>query len=189
MPHEEFPTALPIPIVSVRPLSGLLGISPPVNPPDNNAIMPPMAILHPLEPGDHEVHDAARDVITTRFKEGRHHVGAAVRTASGKIYTGVHLQGVIGEPAVCAEKIAIGRAMTVGEDTIVTCVAIRHPKAREENGRLWVLPPCGSCRELLCDYGGKNVWVILDVEGGLHRARIVDLLPLRRWGRGATPAE
>lgn len=164
-------------------------MSPPVNPAEENALMPSNGILQPLEPRDQEVYDAARDVISTRFKEGRHHVGAAVRAASGKIYTGIHLQGVIGEPAVCAEKVAIGRAMTVGEERIVTCVAIRHPKAREENGQLWVLPPCGSCRELICDYGGKEVWVIIDVEGGLHRARIADLLPLRRWFRGAAPAE
>jgi cytidine deaminase len=156
---------------------------------DNKALMPLKSLLHPLEPGDQEVYDAARDVITTRFSEGRHHVGAAVRAASGKIYTGVHLQGVIGEPAVCAEKVAIGHAMTDGEKRIVTCVAIRHPKPREVDGRLWVLPPCGSCRELLCDYGGKNTWVILDVDGILQRARITDLLPLRRWERGATPPE
>ena len=157
--------------------------------PKDNAVMPSKAILHPLAPGDQEVYDAARDVITARFVEGRHHVGAAVRTGSGKIFTGVHLQGVIGEPAVCAEKVAIGRAMTAGEASITTCVAIRHPKAQERNGRLWVLPPCGSCRELLCDYGGRDVWVILDIDGVLRRARIADLLPLRRWFRGATPAE
>ena len=147
------------------------------------------SILHPLEAVDREVYDAAEEVITCRFKEGRHHVGAAVRAASGTIYTGVHLQGVIGEPAVCAEKVAIGRAMTAGEERIVTCVAMRHPKSHEKNGRLCVLPPCGSCRELLCDYGGKTVWVILDVEGTLYRAQVADLLPLRRWCRGPTPPE
>lgn len=145
--------------------------------------------LRPLDEGDRQVYEAAREIITDRFKEGRHHVGCAVRAASGRIFTGVHLQGVIGEPAVCAEKVAIGRAMTAGEESVVTCVAIRHPKAREPNGRLCVLPPCGSCRELLCDYGGRDVWVIIEVDGGLHRARVGDLLPLRRWYRGATPAE
>ena len=147
------------------------------------------AILRPLEAADREVYEAAEGVIRRRFTEGRHHVGAAVRSGSGSIYTGIHLQGVIGEPAVCAEKVAIGRAMTAGEERIVSCVAIRHPKPHEENGRLCVLPPCGSCRELLCDYGGKTVWVIIDVEGTLHRARVSDLLPLRRWCRGSTPAE
>ncbi len=143
--------------------------------------------LLPLEPVDRELYDSAAEIITHRFAEGRHHVGAAVRGGTGAIYAGVHLQGVIGEPAVCAEKVAIGRAMTAGEDSIVGCVAIRHPKPREHNGRLFVLPPCGSCRELIGDYGGKTVRVILEVRGELGWAESGVLLPWRRWSRGAAP--
>lgn len=142
-------------------------------------------ILYPLESGDQEVYDAAAAVITRRFKEGCHHVGAAVRDTDGEIFAGVHLQGVVGEPAVCAEKVAIGSAMTDGDRQIDLSVAIRHPKPHETDGRLFVLPPCGACRELIADYGSKNTWVILEVNGALFRARITDLLPMRRWQRGA----
>ena len=138
---------------------------------------------------EREVFEAACEVIKSRFTLGRHHVGAAVRAASGKIYTGIHLQGVIGEPAVCAEKIAIGRAMTAGEEQIDMCVAVRHPKPREEGGRLFVLPPCGSCREMIGDYGGRDVRVILEVDGALVWMTSAALLPYRRWHRGAAPAE
>ena len=145
-----------------------------------------LSFLYPLEPEDRDVYNAAADVISRRFTEGKHHVGAAVRDSSGKIYTAVHLQGVIGEPAVCAEKVAIGCARTENENLVDLSVAIRHPKPNEKNGRLLVLPPCGSCRELIGDYGGRNAWVILEVTHELFKARIADLLPLRRWTRGGS---
>lgn len=137
-----------------------------------------------LGPEDQEVFRAAEAIIRARFKEGRHHVGAAVRGGSGKIYTGIHLQAVVGEPATCAEVIAIGRAMVEGEDRITASVAVRHPKPHEATRLLRVLPPCGSCRDLIADYGGREVWVILDVDGAVKKARIADLIPLRRWSRG-----
>ena len=112
-----------------------------------------MPELLPAAQIDLEVLREAEEIIRTRFKEGRHHVGAAVRGGSGKIYAGIHLQAVVGEPATCAEVIAIGSAMLAGEDRITACVAVRHPKAHENPGVLKVLPPCGSCRDLIADYG------------------------------------
>jgi cytidine deaminase len=146
-----------------------------------------MPELLPVTDDDLELYRAATEVIRARFKEGRHHVGAAVRGGSGEIYPGIHLQAVVGEPATCAEVVAIGAAMVAGEERITACVAVRHPKRRERKGRFMVLPPCGSCRDLIADYGGKGVWILLEVEGQLRRARISELIPLRRWQRGATP--
>ncbi len=143
--------------------------------------------LLPLTDDDQEVLRAAESIIRERFKEGRHHVGAAVRGGSGKIYAGIHLQAVVGEPATCAEVIAIGRAMAEGEDRITASVAVRHPKPREASKVLHILPPCGSCRDLLADYGGREVWVILEIDGAVRKARIADLIPLRRWTRGPSP--
>jgi cytidine deaminase len=148
-----------------------------------------MPDLVPVDPEDIALHEAAVQIIRARFKEGRHHVGAAVRGASGKIYPAIHLQAVVGEPAVCAEKIAIGKAMADGEPSITASVAVRHPKEREANGTLKVLPPCGACRDLIADYGGKETWVILEVDGKLRKVRIQELIPLRRWARGASQVE
>ncbi|MBI4607299.1 MAG: cytidine deaminase [Planctomycetes bacterium] len=143
-----------------------------------------MPELFPLAQEDLEVYRAAEQAIRARFREGRHHVGAAVRASSGRIYTGIHLQAVVGEPATCAEVIAIGAAMLAGEERIATCVAVRHPKGHEDPALFKVLPPCGSCRDLLADYGGRDAWVILEVDGKLEKARIGELIPLRRWTRG-----
>jgi cytidine deaminase len=142
--------------------------------------------LRPPSEEDLDVLRAAEAVIRERFREGRHHVGAAVRGASGKIYTGIHLQAVVGEPATCAEVIAIGRAMIEGEDRITACVAVRHPKPHEVSRELTILPPCGSCRDLIADYGGRDAWILLTTGGKVQKARISDLIPLRRWARGAT---
>lgn len=147
----------------------------------------PVPELFPLTADDNEVLRAAETVIRQRFREGRHHVGAAVRGSSGKIYTGIHLQAVVGEPATCAEVIAIGRAMLEGEDLITACVAVRHPKPHETYRELKLLAPCGSCRDLIADYGGRDVWVILDVDGRLQKTHIAELIPLRRWSRGPSP--
>lgn len=146
-----------------------------------------MPELLPVSEEDLEVYRTAVEAIQSRFRMGRHHVGAAVRGASGKIYAGIHLQAVVGEPAVCAEVLAIGSAMLGGEERITTCVAVRHPKKEEPNGRLMVLPPCGSCRDLIADYGGKDAWVLLDLDGAMRKVRIHELIPLRRWKRGASP--
>jgi len=143
--------------------------------------------LQPLTSEDAELIRAAEITIRRRFREGRHHVGAAVRGSSGKIYTGIHLQAVVGEPATCAEVIAIGCAMLEGEERITACVALRHPKPQEGSTELKVLPPCGSCRDLIADYGGRDVWVILEVDGRVQKTRVAELIPLRRWSRGPSP--
>jgi cytidine deaminase len=143
--------------------------------------------LHSAVQADLEVLRAAEEIIRARFKERRHHVGAAVRGTSGRIYPGIHLQAVVGEPATCAEVIAIGSAMLAGEEGITACVAVRHPKPHEAAGALKILPPCGSCRDLIADYGGRDVWIILELDGKVQKARIADLIPLRRWQRGPSP--
>jgi cytidine deaminase len=148
-----------------------------------------MPDLVPVGEEDKALYESAVAIIRARFREGRHHVGAAVRGGSGRIHTGLHLQAVVGEPAICAEAIAIGRAMAEGEERISACVAVRHPKEREAGGAPRVLPPCGSCRDLVADYGGKDAWILLEVDGKLVKTRISELIPLRRWARGASPVE
>jgi cytidine deaminase len=88
--------------------------------------------------------EEARCIIFKRFKEDYHHVGAALRTKSGKIFSAVHLEAYVGRVAVCAEAIAIGMAAAEGDTEIETIVAV------DRQGR--VVPPCGMCRELISDY-------------------------------------
>ncbi len=57
---------------------------------------------------DEALINVARELIAARFKEGYHHIAAALRTTSGRIYSGVHVEANVGRITVCGEAIAIG---------------------------------------------------------------------------------
>ena len=126
---------------------------------------------------DLELIDAASKAITARYKNDWQEVGAAMRTRDGRIVTGVNLDAYLGRMAVCAEAVALGRAITdMGETGIDTIVAVRHPKPSEADRDVAVVSPCGSCRELIWDYD-RNARVIVPGENGPTIASISELLP------------
>lgn len=94
-------------------------------------------------------------------------MGAAVRCKSGKIYTGVNVYSVHG---ACAEQIAIGTVITNGERQFDAIVAVRGRDGAE------IIPPCGSCRQILHDYMPERE-VILCVEGQNIKIKAEELLP------------
>ena len=108
-----------------------------------------------LDEKDQELIAAATAAITQRYRNDWQEVGAAMRTRDGKVFTGVSIDAYIGRVAVCAEAIAIGRAITeAGDKGIESIVAVRHPKPGE-SGSIAVVSPCGICRELIHDYDAK----------------------------------
>ncbi|MBI3710127.1 MAG: cytidine deaminase [Proteobacteria bacterium] len=129
-----------------------------------------------LAPADRELIAAARQVIIDRYRENRHHIGAALRARSGRIYTAVHLDTYVGRASVCAEAIAVGQAMSAGDSEIECIVSVRHPRPREANQEIQIVSPCGICREMLADFAPKCV-VIVPTNGGVARVPIADLLP------------
>lgn len=85
-------------------------------------------------------------------------VGAAIESASGRIYVGVCVDGAC-TLGICAERNAVFNMLTNGEDAIRRVVAVNW------DGK--VMPPCGACRELMAQLmpeGYKNVEVMLDYE-------------------------
>jgi cytidine deaminase len=130
-----------------------------------------------LSKQDNELIAAAGKAITARYKNDWQEVGAAMRTRDGRIVTGVNLDAYLGRMAVCAEAVALGRAITdMGETGIDTIVAVRHPKPTEPDRDVAVVSPCGSCRELIWDYD-RNARVIVPGENGPTIASISELLP------------
>ena len=130
-----------------------------------------------LSKADHELIDAAAEAIRKRYRYDWQEVGAALRTRSGKIFTGVSLDAYLGRMAVCAEAVALGQAITVaGEFGIETIVAVRHPPPEEEGGAITVVSPCGACRELIWDYD-RNARVIVPGPSGPEAVDIGELLP------------
>jgi len=137
-----------------------------------------------LTKADAELIEAARKAIRKRYRNDWQEVGAALRTRSGKVVTGVNLDAYLGRMAVCAEGVALGRVITdLGEAGIETIVAVRHPKPNEKDQTIAVVSPCGSCRELIWDYD-RNARVIVPGGKGVTKTTISDLLP-NKYKRGA----
>jgi cytidine deaminase len=137
----------------------------------------------PLGPQDHALIEAARDAIRKRYRNEWQEVGAALRTRGGRIITGVNIDAYLGRMAVCAEAVAIGRAITeAGDQGIETIVAVRHPKPDETDQTIAVVSPCGSCREIIHDYDAK-ARVIVPNGDEPSVATIAELLP-NKYMRG-----
>jgi cytidine deaminase len=137
-----------------------------------------------LSERDRELIAAASEAIKRRYRYDWQEVGAALRTRDGRIYTGVNLDAYLGRMAVCAEAVAIGRAITeAGDQGIETIVAVRHPKPDEKDQTIAVVSPCGSCREIIHDYDAK-ARVIVPNGDEPSVATIAELLP-NKYVRGS----
>lgn len=97
-------------------------------------------------------------------------VAAALETESGNVYTGVNID-VPCSMGFCAEHAAIAAMVTAGEARIVRLVAVRHTGL--------ILPPCGRCREFICQINKDNGSCQVLLDGG--RVTTIDALLPERW--------
>lgn len=125
-----------------------------------------------------ELINAAEKVLRPyKTHDGRLHgdVGAALISGNGKIYTGVCVDTA--GWGLCAERSAIAAMITDGEYKIDKIVAIWKD---ENTGQLYVLAPCGICREFMRQIDQQN----LDTEVVLGKddvKQLKDLLPFYEW--------
>jgi cytidine deaminase len=137
-----------------------------------------------LGKAERELIAAASAAIARRYRNDWQEVGAALRTRSGKIFTGVNLDAYLGRMAVCAEAVALGRAVVdLGEAGIDTIVAVRHPSPGEKDQTIAVVSPCGACRELIFDYD-PGARVIVPKGKSPAVVPIAELLP-NKYSRGS----
>ncbi len=95
-------------------------------------------------------------------------VGAAVLTESGKIYDGVNVENAVYPLTMCAECVAIFKAVSQGEKSFEAVAVVTR------NGGT----PCGSCRQVMAEFGLDTVVLIANLEGELlHEYTVADLLP------------
>jgi len=126
-------------------------------------------IKEPLKDADYALVQAAEQIIRNRYSPGRHHVGAALRSESGRIFYGLHLDSAGID--ICAEAIALGNATTAGVTDIELVVAVLS------NGmECTVVPPCGTCRELFHTFA-PDARAIIPINGDLFKVAFRDLLP------------
>jgi cytidine deaminase len=120
-------------------------------------------------------------VLARHYRPFWHTVAAAVRARDGRIWTGIHLGATVGRMSVCAEPIALGRALLEGDGTAETIVAVRHPKPDETDREMAVVPPCGACRELILDHCPEALVILREGERLLKvPARRLLVAPYRR---------
>lgn len=132
----------------------------------------------PTEDRDLQLIDAARSVLARRYRPRWHSVGAAMRGASGRIYTAVNLNArYVGRVDVCAEAVALGMAVAAGEKGIESVVAVQRGDRGSRNPRGRIVAPCGVCREMFNDYAPKMVVLLPGPKGTVLRMHAHELLP------------
>jgi cytidine deaminase len=95
-------------------------------------------------------------------------VGAALLTASGRIYDGVNVENAAYPDSICAERVAVFKAISEGEHEFIAIAVVTA------NGGT----PCGSCRQVLSEFGGETQVYIASAEGELlTKTSVSDLLP------------
>jgi cytidine deaminase len=95
-------------------------------------------------------------------------VGAALRTKSGKVFTGVNVENAAYPTGICAERTAVFTAVAAGEREFEVIAVVTA------NGG----SPCGSCRQVLAEFGLDTIVLIADGEGNLvQETTVKDLLP------------
>lgn len=95
-------------------------------------------------------------------------VGAALLTASGKIYDGVNVENAAYPSGICAERTAIFKAVSEGEREFIAIAVVTA------NGGT----PCGSCRQVMAEFGLDTVVVIANAAGEItQRTSVRNLLP------------
>jgi len=96
-------------------------------------------------------------------------VGAAVRTAEGKVYTGCNIESASYGLTVCAERVAIWKALSEGERQFTELAVIADTES--------LTPPCGTCRQIIWEFA-KNATIILgNLRGATQVVSIRELLP------------
>src|SRR5437870_6152068 len=102
-------------------------------------------------------------------------VGAALETTEGQIITGCNVENATYGLTVCAERVAVFKAISEGHRQFVRVAVVADTQAPT--------PPCGACRQILWEFGGDLEVILanLHTETGRHRLR--DLLPLPFDGR------
>ncbi len=95
-------------------------------------------------------------------------VGAALLTSSGRIYDGVNVENAAFPTTICAERVAVFKAVSEGEHQFEAIAVVT------ENGG----SPCGSCRQVLAEFGLNTLVLIADHEGVIkYEMTLNDLLP------------
>ena len=130
---------------------------------------------------------AARDAATRAYAPySNFHVGAALGFADGSVVTGANVENASYGLTLCAETVAVGKALSEDWRGQLEAVAVIGGKAGQV-GTGDPVTPCGRCRQMLnevASLGGNDPLVWCAGETEVLEMRLSDLLP-RAFGPGA----
>ena len=101
----------------------------------------------------------------SRFK-----VGAALEAADGTIITGCNIENATYGLTMCAERVAMFKALSEGYRTFRRVAVVADTKAPT--------PPCGACRQILWEFGGDLEVILANLRRETGRHQLKDLLPV-----------
>ncbi len=102
-------------------------------------------------------------------------VGAALLCKNGKVFTGTNIENASFSPTVCAERVAVFKAVSEGESEF-SGIAVVGGKDGKING---IFAPCGVCRQVLREFCDDDFPIILgESENEYKKVTLKDLLPL-----------
>jgi cytidine deaminase len=97
-------------------------------------------------------------------------VGAALETADGTVITGCNVENATYGLTMCAERVAMFKAISDGHRAFTRVAVVADTEAPT--------PPCGSCRQILWEFGGDLEVIMANTQRETGRWRLKDLLPL-----------
>jgi cytidine deaminase len=109
----------------------------------------------------------AREYAHAPFSNFR--VGAAVRAKSGRVFTGCNVENASYGLTLCAERVAIFKAISEGERGFDAIAVVTDTEA--------LTPPCGACRQILWEFCGDAEVILSNLSGKSERYRMSELLP------------
>ena len=97
-------------------------------------------------------------------------VGAALLTKSGKIYTGCNIENAAYPVSLCAERVAIFKAISEGETEFIELAVVADTERP--------VPPCGSCRQVMREFFDSKMNIHLtNLNDNTMTVRMEELLP------------
>jgi cytidine deaminase len=109
----------------------------------------------------------ARENAVATFSKFR--VGAALRAKSGKVYTGCNVENASYGLTICAERVAIFKALSEGERGFDAIAVVTDADK--------LTPPCGACRQIIWEFCGDAEVVLGNLKGKTKVHRMAALFP------------
>lgn len=112
----------------------------------------------------------ALDMLPRSYSPYSHFpVGAAIECADGTVYTGCNIENAAYSPSICAERVAVFKAVSEGHRAFVRIAVAASTKK--------FCAPCGVCRQVLQEFAPDLEVILVNCDGDTKQLTLKELLP------------